>query len=96
MKVLFYLVFLLAMAALVIVFTALNPQAVTIDLSVQRFTLPLSVVIILSVFFGVLLGLLFQLPGALGRRRHIGRLRRQLAQAEEELSRLRKLPVQED
>ncbi len=96
MKVLFYLVFLLALAALAIVFTALNPQAVTIDLSFRQFTLPLSLVIILSVFCGVLLGLVANLPGALGRRRHIGRLRRQLAQAEEELSRLRKLPVQED
>ncbi len=96
MRALIYFVFILLAAIAAVVFTALNPGDVTVNLYFRQLTLPFSLVVVASMFFGVLLGMLAGGVVALGRRRELRRLRKQLALAEKELSNLRKLPLRDD
>ncbi len=95
MKALIYFVFILFAAIAAVVFTALNPGEVTVNLHATRITLPFSLVVVASMFFGVLLGMFAGGLVALGRRRELRKLRKQLALAEKELSNLRKLPLRD-
>ena len=95
MKALIYFIVILFAAVCAVVFTALNPDDVTVDLYYSKITLPFSLVIVASMFFGVLLGLVAGGMLALGRRRELRKLRKQLGVAERELSNLRKLPIKE-
>ena len=95
MKALVYFIVILFAAVCAVVFTALNPDDVTVNLYYSKFTLPFSLVIVASMFFGVLLGMLAGGVLALGRRRAIRKLRKQLGVAEKELSNLRKLPIKD-
>ncbi len=96
MRALIYFVFILLAAIAAVVFTALNPGEVTVNLHFRQVTLPFSLVVVASMFFGVLLGMLAGGVVALGRRRTLRRLRKQLALTEKELSNLRKLPLRDD
>jgi uncharacterized integral membrane protein len=96
MRALIYFVFILLAAVAAVVFTALNPGDVTVNLYFRQVTLPFSLVVVASMFFGVLLGMLAGGVVALGRRRALRRLRKQLALDEKELSNLRKLPLRDD
>ncbi len=96
MKALIYFVFILLAAISAVVFTALNPGDVTVNLHFKQLTLPFSLVVVASMFFGVLLGMFAGGLVALGRRRDMRKLRKQLALAEKELSNLRKQPLGDD
>ncbi len=95
MKALIYIVLILIAAAVSIVFTTLNPGEVTLNLYFGQFTVPISIVVIVSIFCGILLGLLANMLALYSRRREIRRLRKKLEIAETEVSNLRKLPLQE-
>jgi uncharacterized integral membrane protein len=95
MKALIYFIFILFAAVCAVVFTALNPDEVTVNLYYSRITLPFSLVVVASMFFGVLLGMLAGGLLALGRRREMRKLRKQLTNAEKELTNLRKIPIKD-
>ncbi|MGF1643225.1 MAG: lipopolysaccharide assembly LapA domain-containing protein [Thiotrichales bacterium] len=96
MKTLAYILLVIAAAVISVTFTALNPGNITINLPYGRsFPMPLSVVVIVSVFLGIVLGMLANTLALYGRRREIKRLRKQLAIAETEVSNLRKMPLRD-
>ena len=95
MKALIHFVTILFAAIAAVVFTALNPGEVAVNFHVTQITLPFSLVVVASMFFGVLLGMLAGGVVALGRRRELRRLRKQLALAEKELSNQRKSSSQD-
>lgn len=95
MKAFFYLTTIVTAAALTIFFTALNPGEVTVDLYFRQIELPFSLVVIVSIFLGALLGFVFGSLVVLSRNRALRKLGKRLHEAESELSNLRKLPIQE-
>ena len=95
MKTLFY--FLVSVIAVIaaVAFTVLNPGDVDLDLYVVQFRLPLSAAIMLSMFFGVLLGFLVGLVATLSKAGEVRKLTKKLKDAQTELTNLRKLPIEE-
>ncbi|HHJ20262.1 MAG TPA: LapA family protein [Gammaproteobacteria bacterium] len=95
MKAFFYLTSIVLAAALTILFTALNPGEVTVDLYFRQIVMPFSLVVILSIFVGALLGFSLGAIVVFSRNRALRKLSKRLNEAESELSNLRKLPIQE-
>ncbi|MGF1548379.1 MAG: lipopolysaccharide assembly protein LapA domain-containing protein [Thiotrichales bacterium] len=95
MKTLAYLLLVVIAAIVSVTFTALNPGEITVNLYYGKFVVSLSVVVIVSAFFGILLGMLANTLALYGRRREIKRLRKQLGIAELEVSNLRKMPLRD-
>jgi len=77
-------------------FSAKNTGAVTIDYYFSTITLPLSVVIILSLVVGIVIGGLAIFAGTLGLRYENRRMQKQIATAEQELNSLRILPIKNE
>jgi uncharacterized membrane protein YciS (DUF1049 family) len=90
-----YLVLLVLVLLLVVVFSALNPGLVTLDLAVGTFDIQKSLAMTLAFGAGWVFGLLCAgivlLRGYTERRR----VSRQLRMAEEEVRALRSLPIQD-
>ena len=78
---------------LVMVFTVLNTASVEVDVYFYQTTVPVSVLIFLSLLVGALLGVFVSLGLSFQHRVEIRKLRKQLAQSEQELSNLRKIPT---
>ncbi len=94
-KALLYLLIFIFTAFCAAAFTVLNPGEIEVNLFFARYHLPFPVVIILSMFFGVLLGFLAGMIQAFSKAREVRRIKRQLRDAQTELSNLRKLPIEE-
>lgn len=95
MKALFYLVIIIFAALVSIAFTALNPGEVDVNLYLRQVSLPFSVVVVLSIFLGILLGFLASLVAVWSRGLELRKTRKQLKNLQSELSSLRKQPLQE-
>ncbi|MBE0438804.1 MAG: LapA family protein [Gammaproteobacteria bacterium] len=77
-------------------FSAKNTGAVTVDFYFSAITLPLSVIIILSLVVGIVIGALAIFAGTLSLRYENRGLQKQLATAEQELNSLRILPIKNE
>jgi lipopolysaccharide assembly protein A len=76
-------------------FTLLNSDSVSVNLYVARFDVPLSVLIFLSLLVGAVLGAFACVGFMLRHVRDNRRLSRRARLAEDELSRLRKIPIKD-
>lgn len=76
-------------------FALLNATPAELDFYFGAVTLPLSLLLVLSLIVGALIGLLAAGAVMVGRRRELGRTRRQLHDAEKELRELRRLPLKD-
>lgn len=91
----FHIVLLLLTALLAVAFAMLNSAGTTVDLFVFEYTLPLSIVLIATLFIGVLIGMLVAAILSMRRHAEARALKRRLALAEEELQQLRKMPIKD-
>ena len=78
-----------------LVFFVKNSQELEFNYVVGSVTLPLSLLILLSLLAGVLLGLLAVTPALLRQRRRIARLEKQAQMVEKEINNLRVMPVKD-
>ncbi len=76
-------------------FSVLNAEAVTLDYYFSEIDIPLSIVVVTVLAFGVLLGLSVSALIALKSRRELSRLRKKLKSKELEVSNMRAIPVQD-
>ncbi len=76
-------------------FALLNAQLVTIDFYFGAQELPLSLVIVLSVILGAVLGVIAALALVLRQRRELARERRARHQIQRELDELRRMPIKD-
>ncbi len=95
MKSFFYFLVFAAVIIGAILFTIMNPAVVEINLMLTTLSLPFSLIVLSSILLGVFLGILIGGMMVLGRKREIRRLRKALANAEKELSNLRKMPLKD-
>lgn len=89
------LVFVIVVGLAGAAFASLNQGAVALNLYFFKSELPLSTVILLAVFAGVLLGLAAMLTPLLRARRRALVMRRQADLLEEELNNLRTIPLKD-
>ena len=78
-----------------LVFFGKNSHEVEFNYVIGTITLPLSLLILLVFFAGVMLGWLSVLPLILRQRRRIGRLEKQVRMAEKEVNNLRVMPIKD-
>ena len=78
-----------------LVFFVKNSQELEFNYVVGSVTLPLSLLILLSLLAGVILGLLAVTPVLFRHRRRIARLEKQAQTAEKEINNLRVMPVKD-
>ncbi|PHS67614.1 MAG: hypothetical protein COB23_10230 [Methylophaga sp.] len=69
--------------------------AVTINYYLGTVTLPLSIIIVLAIVIGIILGTLALLAGSMGLRYENRRLNRKLSISEQEIDSLRILPIKD-
>jgi len=77
------------------VFTVLNTASVEVDVYFYQTTVPVSVLIFVSLLVGAVLGVFVSLGLSFQHRVETRKLRKQLAQSEQELSNLRKIPMKD-
>jgi len=76
-------------------FALLNANPVELEFYVRKFTMPLSLLLVLVLIVGAMLGVLASLSMLVSRRRELSRLRRRLSETEKELDELRRLPLKD-
>lgn len=76
-------------------FAVLNADRVEVDYYFGVFGAPLSLVILVGVALGAVLGVIAALVALLSKQRELRRLRRQVRNRDQELSALRRLPFNE-
>jgi len=91
--ILFVVVFVLGVS-----FALKNPQEVAIQyyFGLEWGPLPVSLIVIVVFLVGILVGGLVACLPILARQRELRRVRRRMAEMEEELSRLRRLPLRDE
>jgi putative membrane protein len=92
---LFTNILLLMVALLGLVFALLNAAPVTLDYYFSSLQAPLSLVVVLAVVAGALLGVLAMTGMVLRQRRELSRLRKSIKLAEKEIFNLRSLPLKD-
>jgi uncharacterized integral membrane protein len=85
---LYLLIFLLG-----VVFTLLNKNTVVVNFHLGQFELPVAVVVILAMFFGVILSLIVCYGAKLKYRVEVRGLRKKIDVQEQEIQNLRKIPL---
>ncbi|MGE0081086.1 MAG: lipopolysaccharide assembly LapA domain-containing protein [Thiohalomonadaceae bacterium] len=95
MKRLLALVVLLFVVALGLSFAAVNTESVTVHFYVGDLNAPLSLVIVIALAFGALLGILASLGVVLSTRFEASSLRKRVNLCERELKNLRELPFKD-
>ncbi len=76
-------------------FSVLNAELVTLDYYFSKIEVPLSIVVVTTLAFGILLGIASSLLVSLKTRRELSRLRKKLKNRELEISNMRAIPVQD-
>ncbi|MCF6219344.1 MAG: LapA family protein [Gammaproteobacteria bacterium] len=76
-------------------FSVLNAELVTLDYYFSKIEVPLSIVVVTSLAFGILLGIATSILISLKNRRELSRLRKKLKNKELEISNMRAIPVQD-
>jgi len=95
MKRLATFILLVLVVLVVMAFTVLNTATVPIDVYFYQATIPVSVLIFLSLIVGALLGVFGSLGLSFQYRNEIRKLRKRLALSEQEVVNLRKIPVKD-
>ena len=88
------LLFIVLVVLFGISFSVLNAELVTLDYYFSEIEIPLSVVVVAALAFGVLLGISASALVSLKSRRELSRLRKKLKAKELEVSNMRAIPVQ--
>lgn len=86
---------ILLVLLLVLFFTLLNGEPVTVNYYLGEIHPPLAAVIILSIVCGALLGLISSMVLIMASRYEVSRLRREIKHTEQELMNLRTLPIKD-
>ena len=87
--------FLLALAVMGLSFAVLNSQPVSLNYYFGEREIPLSMIVVVSLAAGALIGVLVSAGLILKLKAKVGHLRRKLRDAEKDMDRLRILPVKE-
>lgn len=92
---LFGFLLLVSLVVLGLSFAVLNAEPVSLNYYFGYRDIPLSMIVVLSLAAGVVIGVLVSMGMILRLKQQAGRLRRQLRTAEKEADQLRILPVKE-
>ncbi|MDH5178771.1 MAG: LapA family protein [Gammaproteobacteria bacterium] len=79
-----------------LVFAVLNSEQVALDYYFGKLELHLSLIMIVSLFFGAVLGVVVSMGHVLKARREINKLKKAVQLAEKEVSNLRTIPVKDN
>ncbi|PWG63466.1 lipopolysaccharide assembly protein LapA domain-containing protein [Spiribacter halobius] len=93
MRRLIALVIAVLVVALGLSFAMLNAESAELNFYFGQLSMPISLWMVIAVVVGAVLGVLSSVGMVFRQRRQLARLRRQIADAEKELSELRKLPI---
>jgi len=92
---LFRLIFYLAVALLAVIFAVLNSQSAPFNYYFGKTTLPLALMLAIAIAFGAVLGVVATIGMVVKSKRQASAMRRNAANAEKELAKLRALPHQD-
>ena len=95
MKRLLVFLFILVVVVLGLGFAVLNAGSVQVNFYFGTLQAPLSMVVVLAVVVGALLGVLASMKMVLAQRRRAGKLQQQVQLAEQELKNLREIPIKD-
>lgn len=95
MKRLFGFILLLIVVVLGLSFAVLNAESVKLNYYYGIAQAPLSLVVVLSISAGAVLGVIASLGMILSMRREVGRLHRKIQLTERELKNLREIPIKD-
>ena len=90
------LIVVLLLVIIGVVFAALNAGHVQLNYYFSSLDIPLSLIMVLSMIVGAILGILACSKTILKARRESSRLRKSVAVAEKEISNLRKIPIKDE
>jgi putative membrane protein len=79
-----------------IVFAVLNAESVQLNYYLGSIELPLSLVLVLAMIVGAILGIFASLSFVIGTRRNASKLKRSVAVAEKEILNLRNIPIKDE
>lgn len=91
-----YIAFALLVIIFGVVFAVLNATDVQLNYYLGSIELPLSLVLVLAMIVGALLGILASLSFIIGSRRSATKLKRSVEIAEKEIVNLRNIPIKDD
>ena len=91
-----YLVLILLVVIIGIVFAVLNADTVQLNYYLGSVELPLSLVLVLAMILGAILGILASLKIILGSRRNVTKLKKSVEVAEKEIANLRNIPIKDE
>lgn len=91
-----YLVLALILVIIGIVFAVLNAETVQLNYYLGSLELPLSLVLVLAMITGAILGILASLSFIIGNRRSVSKLKRSVEVAEKEIANLRNIPIKDE
>jgi putative membrane protein len=91
-----YIAFALLVIIFGIVFAVLNATDVQLNYYLGSIELPLSLVLVLAMIVGAILGILASLSFIIGSRRSATKLKRSVEIAEKEIVNLRNIPIKDD
>jgi putative membrane protein len=86
---------ILLVLLLVLFFTILNGEPVTVNYYLGKIQAPLALVIILALVSGAILGLISSVLVIMATRHEVSKLRREIKHTEQELMNLRTLPIKD-
>lgn len=89
-------IFLLIILLAVLFFSLLNAEAVSLNLHFITIHKPLALYLVITLFVGVILGILASLPAQIHSRREASRLRRKIRATEAEIKNLRNMPIRDE
>lgn len=95
MKRLLFLIISFLLLAIGVAFAVHNAEPVVLNYYFGTISGPLSLVVVLALFAGALLGVATSLIMALGQRRKVSQLRHKLEICEQEIRNLRQIPVRD-
>lgn len=93
---LLYLLSALLVIILGILFAVLNAESVQLNYYLGSVELPLSLVLVLSMTFGAILGVIASLGFVIASRRSTSKLKRSVEVAEKEIVNLRNIPIKDN
>ncbi len=93
---LIYLTLALLLIIFGIVFAVLNAETVQLNYYLGSVTLPLSLVLVVAMIIGALLGIFASLSFIIGSRRSASKLKRSVEVAEKEIDNLRSIPIKDE
>lgn len=90
-----YLLFALIVMAIGFAFAVLNDEPVRVNFYYVSRAMPLSLALVSALFVGSALGLIASLAVIVRQKREMGRLRREMKIAEQEINNLRAIPMRD-